>query len=158
GAFGLIAAMHYLFRRLYYGDWLPNTWYAKVGGVTWWGMGGSYLEMFAIEYAAWLWLPLIAAAAVHHARRRTGHRFVMILSIVIPHAIFVASVGGDHFEYRPLDLYFPLIFLLLYDGAKHLARGALASWVVSGYLALVAAGLIAVPWLSHVEFPTNVYQ
>lgn len=157
-AFALPVASHYLFRRAYYGDWLPNTYYAKVGGTTWWSMGASYLAMFAIEYAACLWLPLLLGAVIHHWRRGTGYRVVLILAVIIPHAIFVASVGGDHFEYRPLDLYFPLFFLLLYDGAKRLSRGALGSWVVSGYLAVVLAGLIGVPWLSHAQFPADAYR
>ena len=49
-----------LARHAYYGEWLPNTYYAKVGGRAWWDMGLTYLGGFALEYGALLWIPLIA--------------------------------------------------------------------------------------------------
>ena len=36
---------------------------------------------------------------------------------VLPHALYVVAIGGDHFEFRPFDLCFPFAFLLLADGA-----------------------------------------
>ena len=54
-------AVSVVFRLVYYGEWLPNTYQAKVGGRFWWPMGWDYLQLFVIEYAVWLWLPLLLA-------------------------------------------------------------------------------------------------
>ena len=99
-----IVGAHYLFRWFYYGDWLPNTYYAKVSGEFWWERGGSYFEAFAIEYALYLWIPLLLAAIVYHRRRGSLLIPIVFAAVCLPHAVYVASVGGDHFEHRPLDL------------------------------------------------------
>src|SRR5262249_51252757 len=55
---GLVAA-HQIFRLAYYHAWLPNTYFAKVGGRAEWGPGLEYLAAFALEYAGFLWAPLV---------------------------------------------------------------------------------------------------
>ncbi len=147
--FAVLVGGHYVFRRLYYGDWLPNTYYAKVGGRTWWDMGLVYLGMFALEYCVFLWVPLLVASVKDHWDRRALHVPLIFAAIVVPHALYVAAIGGDHFEYRPLDLYFPFAFLLLLSGAGYLARRPRLSGVTAGYLVLVLAGLIWLPYQSH---------
>jgi arabinofuranosyltransferase len=147
--FVLVVGAHFVFRRLYYGAWLPNTYYAKVGGQTWWSAGAGYLAAFALEYAAYLWVPLLVAAILRHRALRTAFVPLLFGSVVLPHALYVASIGGDHFEYRPCDLYFPFVFLLLHDGARHLARTRRGvAWVVL-FLVLVLGGLWELPWQSH---------
>jgi len=165
-----LVGAHFVFRRLYYHEWLPNTYYAKVGGRLWWDSGLRYVSAAALEYAAWLWLPLLAAAVLHHRRRGTGFVPLLFAAAVVPHLAYVTAIGGDHFEYRPLDLYFPLIFLLLYDGAKAWAAGerdatASAASTARGWAArarpaaalvgvgLVLVGLFELPHQSHRQFP-----
>jgi hypothetical protein len=144
---------HEAFRLIYYGQWLPNTYYAKVDSQTWWDMGATYLGVFALEYAVYLWVPLLIAACFAHRSRRTLFVPLLFGAVVIPHAIYIASIGGDHFEYRPLDLYFPFFFLLLYDGAKHLARGTISTACTAIYLVAILVGLTALPCQSHSQFP-----
>ena len=48
-----IVPAHLIWRRLFYGVWLPNTWYAKSTGV-WPGSGLRYLLSFVIEYSLWI--------------------------------------------------------------------------------------------------------
>jgi len=155
GSYVLIIGAHYVFRRVYYGQWLPNTYYAKVGGQTWWDMGWPYLGVFALEYAAYLWVPLLVAAWFEHRSRGTLFTPLLFAAVVIPHALYVASIGGDHFEYRPLDLCFPFVFILLADGACRLARGAVSYAATLAYLGLVLVGLTALPWQSHRQFPDS---
>src|SRR5207245_3510534 len=45
--FALIVGAHLAFRRAYYADWLPNTYYAKLGSGSWWDMGFLYFQTFA---------------------------------------------------------------------------------------------------------------
>lgn len=155
-ALGAPVGAHYLFRFLYYHAWLPNTYYAKVSG-TWWGMGGSYLAMFALEYGVVLWIPFLVAAVVLHWRAGSLPVPLIFGAVVLPHALYIASIGGDHFEFRPLDLYFPLAFLLVADGAFCRASRARSGPVVAGALAVVLAALVDIPLRSHLEFP-DVYH
>ena len=153
--YGGIVGGHFLFRRCYYGDWLPNTYYAKVDGQTWWFEGAIYLATFAFEYAAILWLPLIVIGAWHLAKTRRGEIALMLLSAVIPHGVYVAAIGGDHFEYRPVDLYIPIIAMLLYFGAVSI-RGSIAVRAL-GALYCAASILLGmlIPTLSHLSFPND---
>lgn len=164
--FALPVAAHVLWRKSYYGEWLPNTYYAKVGGRTWWEMGGTYLATFALEYGAILWLPPLVLAVFRHARRHTLRVPLVYAAVVIPHALYVARIGGDHFEYRPLDLYFPLLFLLIGDGVREARdriaggagpgrRRALRVVAASGLAVLLVLGLVWIPWQSHRQFPDH---
>ncbi len=155
GAYGLPVAAHLLFRRLYYGDWLPNTYYAKVGGRVWWSMGWTYLGALALEYAIYLWVPFLVAGVVRHLRRGSGFVPLLFLAVAAAQTLYVAAVGGDHFEYRPLDILFPLFFLLICEGARHLARGRAATVATGAGLALVLAGLVALPYQTHRQFPDH---
>ena len=116
-------------------------------------MGGTYLGAWALEYAAYLWLPFLVAGVLRHLRRGSGFVPLLFLGVAAAQMIYVAAVGGDHFEYRPLDLLFPLFFLLIYEGARHLARGAMASVATGASLALVLAGLVYLPYQTHRQFP-----
>lgn len=150
--FGGIVGAHLLFRHAYYGDWVPNTYYAKVGGRSWWDMGAAYLTCFALEYAAWLWLPLLFAGVQGFLKDRRAEAPVLLAAAVIPHVLYVASIGGDHFEFRPLDLYFPMVFVLMGRGAAALADGVMPRWGVALYATAVAVGLVAIPWQTHHQF------
>ena len=46
---------------------------------------------------------------------------LLFAAVLLPHALYVASIGGDHFEFRPVDLYFPFLFILMGRGAAALA-------------------------------------
>lgn len=141
-----------LFRWSYYGDLLPNTYYAKVDGRLWWEAGLLYAEAFALEYGLYLWPPFLAAGVIHYVRRGEALVPVLIAAVTLPHALYVIAIGGDHFEYRPFDLYFPFAFLLLAAGALELARSARSAAAVGVSLALVFAVLVELPLRSHQQF------
>jgi Tetratricopeptide repeat len=152
--FALLVGAHYAFRHAYYGDWFPNTYYAKVDGRTWWDSGFQYFAAFLIEYGAVLWLPLLVAGVLWNLRRGRALVPLVFAALVIPHAIYVASIGGDHFEYRPIDLYFPFVFLLMGDGARLFVAGRRAALALAS-LALVVVGLIDLPGQSHRQYPRH---
>jgi hypothetical protein len=151
---GLLVGGHFAFRIAYYGDWLPNTYYAKVEGARLWGIGARYLAAFVIEYGAWLWVPWLLAGVFVHRRRGSGLVPALFGAACIPHLVYFVSVGGDHFEYRPLDLYFPFAFILMAHGAAH---------VLDTRRRLPAAALLAAsiplcfefPYRAHIEFPEH---
>ncbi len=157
--FVVLVGGHFAWRHAYYGYWLPNTYYAKVGGESWWSAGLSYGVAFALEYALYAWIPFVALGALR--RFRLGQGFVPLLfgALLLPHAGFVAAVGGDHFEYRPLDLYFPFLYLLLADGLVELLHRR-PRWTAAAVAAtsLVAAGVWELPAQSRRQFPRdNLY-
>ena len=145
GAFWTVVGAHFLWRKAYYGEWLPNTYHAKVGGRAWWEMGWTYLGAFALEYGLWLVVPVAVLGGAALVRRGRGHVPLLFAAAVLPHAVYVASIGGDHFEYRPLDACFPFLYLLAGEGVRRLPWRP--AWI--------AALLVVVTWLparSHREF------
>ncbi|HEU4723671.1 MAG TPA: hypothetical protein VFU59_00090 [Candidatus Eisenbacteria bacterium] len=143
------------FRLAYYGEWLPNTYYAKVGGHFAWARGARYLAAFALEYGALLWLPAIAVAIGWFAKRKALLVPILIAAAIVPHALYVAAIGGDHFEYRPLDVYLPLLFVLVAVGAGAWATTRARAWGAAAYAALIVVGLVWLPLRSHREFPPS---
>jgi len=157
--FVVLVAGHYLWRHHYYGEWLPNTYYAKHVRA-WYESGFHYLAAAGIELGAWLWLPLAGAATVWRLLAgRLDH--ALAFALIVPHALYLSHIGGDHFEYRPLDFYLPLLapaiaegVLLLAAGLRNaLARPHSAAWqgrlaVALGLLALVHAHAIGITRLA----------
>ena len=104
--FALLVAAHFLFRYAYYGEWLPNTYYAKHVR-PWYESGFRYLSAAALETGLYILLPLAYLAM--HARWQT-HRdgiYALVLLSVVAHMAYLLPIGGDLFEYRPLDFYWP---------------------------------------------------
>ncbi|MBL9076401.1 MAG: hypothetical protein JNL08_02790 [Planctomycetes bacterium] len=132
----LVIAAHVAWRRGFYGDWLPNTYYAKVTA-PWPEAGWRYAFCFAFEHGAWVW-PLVAAAAlvtavarcrgVAAAARWCDERLPALAAVaaaVFHVAFYLVRVGADHFEYRVLSHTVPLGTLATAALAAHLRRGAL---------------------------------
>ena len=111
-----------LWRRSFYGEWLPNTYYAKVLSA-WPEAGLRYFACFALENGAWLWFPVAACWLVVECRRAGFAGSLALVNGTLRHhlpavaAVLVAlfnagyylfAVGGDHFEYRVLSQLVPL--------------------------------------------------
>ncbi len=126
--FVALVAAHYLFRHAYYGEWLPNTYYAKHVR-PWYGSGFRYLWAAVLETGLYLLLPLVAVAARERWRARRDGSFALPLVLVGVHMAYVMRIGGDYFEYRPLDFYWPLLALPAAVGIARLgSRLAAGRW------------------------------
>ena len=123
GPFAVVAAAHYLFRYAYYGEWLPNTYYAKHIR-PWYESGFRYLWSGTLETGLYLLLPLAYVALRARWRRHGDSSIALVLLCVVAHMAYLMPVGGDHFEYRPLDFYWPLLALPASIGIVHLGRRA----------------------------------
>ena len=108
GPFAFFVAAHYLFRYSYYGEWLPNAWYAR-DMRPWYSSGFFYLTAAALETGLYLLLPLAWMACRERWRTYRDGTYALALLCVGVHMIYVMRIGGDHFEYRPLDFYWPLL-------------------------------------------------
>ena len=152
--FVVLVAGHYLFRYSYYGEWLPNTYYAKHVR-PWYEAGFRYLWAAALETGLYLLLPLAVVSLVKGWRGRRCLTYALPLLCIVSHAAYIARIGGDHFEYRPLDFYWPLLAVPAAEGVVGLGamiwrrRGTSDHWK-SG----VGAFLLFIP----IVFYSNVIQ
>jgi len=138
----LLPFVHLLWRHAYYGDWLPNTWYAKV--VTAWPESGlRYLFCFACEHGVFPWALLAAgwvgtrpwrrcAAPGQQAWLAPGVAAAVVLAQV---ACYTLQVGGDHFGYRVFCHLVPLLYGSALLFVQRLCRH-------SGGVALLLAGFV----------------
>lgn len=104
-----------VWQRLTYGNWMPNTYAAKVVAA-WPGSGVRYALSFAMEYALWLPAALVGAALAQRVpevvRRfragdleetwflRNAPRTFVTGALGLHVLYYTLVVGGDHFEYR----------------------------------------------------------
>ena len=120
--FVVLVAGHYLFRYAYYGEWLPNTYYAKYVR-PWYEAGFPYLGSAAVETGLYLLLPLTILSLVKRWRERRDLTYALPVLCMVLHMAFVARMGGDMFEYRPLDVYWPLLAVPAAEGIVRLGLG-----------------------------------
>ena len=117
--FALMVGAHFLFRFLYYGELLPNTYYAKFVR-PWWDMGLRYYAAAGLETGLYLLVPLAAVGAwLRWGTSRDGIYGLVLLCVVL-HAVYVMRLGGDHFEWRMLDFYWPLLAVPAADAMARL--------------------------------------
>lgn len=140
--FAVIVGVHLLWRHGYYGEWLPNTYYAK-NVRPWWDAGGAFLGLVAIEHALYLSIPLAIVGT--RARARHGDYVHFALWIwAIPTYLHVAKIGGDHFEFRMFDELWPALALASADGLLALgaaSRGRLVALTVTTVVLSLAVPL-----------------
>jgi len=141
----------------YYGDIVPNTYYAKSAGSSYYSQGFFYLwTYFRCYVTSWLFLLAVPAclrllapakradqgtrpARVLSAFERDHHgAMVFALVAVLAYLVFfVARVGGDFMYGRFLIPALPFIYLLIEWGALRLYRGRLQV-APFGFLLIIA--------------------
>lgn len=97
----------------YYGDMLPNTFYAKTGGMHAILRGGFYVGLFFACYFLWpfglVWLGRFGAF-----KRQAGvPGAVLVAGPVVIWLAYVVKVGGDFMEFRFIVPMMPLMFLAI---------------------------------------------
>ena len=106
--FAILIAAHFLFRYAYYGEWLPNTYYAKHIR-PWYDSGFRYLVAAGLETGMYALLPLAYIALRMRWRIYRDSIYGLVLLCLGAHMAYILNIGGDHFEFRPLDFYWPLL-------------------------------------------------
>ena len=125
--FLLIVGAHFLWRYSYYDEWLPNTYYAKYVR-PWWDIGLQYLAAAGLQTGLYLLLPLGAWAAWARWRERRNLAYALPLLIIALHAAYLARIGGDFTDWRPMDFYWPLLALPAADGVARVGASAAGAW------------------------------
>ncbi len=100
-----------LWKLNYYGDLLPNTFYAKIGAPGAWRRGLGYLAGFAATY--WL-APVLLTALILVPRivRRCPPAVAMLAFTAVLWCSYVVKVGGDFMEFRFMVPLLPIGFVL----------------------------------------------
>lgn len=164
GLLPLLATIgHVAWRRAFYGEWLPNTYYAKVTE-PWPEAGLRYLACYAVEHGAWL--PALVAPVwllVEHVRDRAfllralrdRPAAVAAVAACLFHAgYYVLRIGGDHFEYRVLSQQGPLLAIATATMALRLAGSVRVAALALAALALATGVGWAHLWLSR-DLPSH---
>ncbi len=87
-------AVHFGWRRAYYGEWLPNTYYLKSVGLPDKTLTGAiYVGRFLLRYA----VPLAIACGAAAACARTDRRALAFFTTTLATMGYCILVGGDNF-------------------------------------------------------------
>lgn len=112
-----LVGAHFAFRLIYYGEWLPNTFYAKVAGL-WIEQSLRYLALFDRTYRIAGFLPLLVLAIWP----RDAWIPRLFLAVLATYLLYVLYIGGDRFEFRFLVVVFPYLYWLLIEGMRRIAH------------------------------------
>jgi arabinofuranosyltransferase len=137
--FVVIFVPYFVWRWRYYGDLMPNTFYAKSADRVYFEQGIKYLLVTVVGAGFWLSAPLGVLGA-YRARRSLIGRYAIIL---IPlYLVYVAKVGGDFMLGRFFVPAIPVWLLLVDAGYRWLISRN--HWRTAITLLLPATG-IALP-------------
>lgn len=167
--FLLVTALHFGFRHAYYGEWFPNTYYAK-DVRAWPEAGFMYMAEAVIENGVYVIAPVAAVGLVARVVLAQDGVHVLAALCVLLHAAYLIRIGGDHFEYRPLDFYWPLWSVAVTDGLLALrtlvaracrrwdkAHASALGWVAGLAAAVLLAVYSTILQLAHISL-THDYR
>ncbi|HUU83905.1 MAG TPA: hypothetical protein VM243_10410 [Phycisphaerae bacterium] len=157
GGFFVLWLPFVVWRVGYYGDFFPNSYYAKSAHLTWYGQGWRYVSLYFYKY--WALLPALPLTVLVLARSRRSTPAVsngrpepqatvmpeaaLAAAIAITYTLFVMRVGGDFMFARLLIPVAPFWLILLELGLMALPDRP-AAWRV-GLIVLVCSGLLLAP-------------
>jgi hypothetical protein len=157
-----LMAPYLVWKYLYYGDLLPNTYYAKSAGSFYFDRGFFYLWLYFKPYfTSWLALLGIPAAfSLWAAARKKGKEkgdagpggvlddpslcgvVFAITAVALYLALFVARVGGDFMYARFIVPALPFLFFVLETSILIFARGNRFVPIVAFVLIALSIGLL----------------
>jgi arabinofuranosyltransferase len=153
----VLMGIHILWRYHTYGEWLPNTYYAK-HVAPWPESGWRYALSFMLEYGLWIWLIVVIVFLYKQTNNnmvsfKNAVPLVIASSTLIVHiAYYTCIIGGDHFEYRVYSHLLPLIALSFIVALHRFQYTTLIKFSLA-MLFLIASWLI--PW-SHWGLTRNL--
>jgi arabinofuranosyltransferase len=137
--FAVVIATWTVWKRLYYGDFLPNTYYAKAAYRPEWEAGFEYLRAFVQSYPHVLALGALAAVAVGTAPRSSRALSAWGVLSLAAFFAYVAKVGGDFMHYRFAFEAYPVLVAVAGVGLVTVLERSLAAGVVAAAVATVVA-------------------
>jgi len=110
--FAILVGSWLVWKVLYYGDILPNTFYVKAASGTSIERGLVYAYLFFHSY----WLipfPLFFFASIRKLVERANRELLIPAVLVVLWILYMIKVGGDFMEFRFLVPILPLFFILM---------------------------------------------
>jgi signal transduction histidine kinase len=137
-AFAISYGSYFGWRWSYYGHFLPNTFYAKVGSSSAQLNRGVRYVVAAMPAFALIVGPIVASWGRAPRDADPLNRGCLLLALCVTHIAYVVAVGGDNFPaHRFLVVVVPFLWLLAIRALPVLAptagRQALLAAVVIGY-------------------------
>jgi hypothetical protein len=148
--FVLIVLPYFWWRWSYYGDPLPNTFYAKSADKLYFNQGARYAALTFIGSGLFALLPLVALG-FYQARRTLFGRYAALVLIGYP--LYVMKVGGDFMLGRLFVPVLPLWFLVADLGVRRLVQAR--QWkfacglVALGGVSLLPTRIVKAGEISH---------
>lgn len=148
-AYALFIAGLTTFRVIYYGDVLPNTFYAKTGGIPL-SYGPAYLYRFLIDGAIFLLAP--ALLALRCKAYRIGFAFFALI------AVYLIAVGGDVFSHGRFLL--PVLPILIAGALLGVTEAGKASRKAGMLVALALPAFVLCSlyslWPRNTDYPETL--
>ena len=148
----LVYVVYLVWKFAYYGDIVPNTYYAKSVALAWYPQGRIYAAVFYLGTQAWAPLLLCLVWLLRRPRHATACRFRFFFATsFVAYNLYVAKLGGDFMYGRFYVTLVPLYLLaaeaLIHELARPSApnaRRCLRWTAVAAALGLLAASTQAV--------------
>jgi len=120
--------IYFFWRWSYYGKFLPNTFYVKVGSESLYQQGFIYLFDFVSRF--WAWLFLIPLAFLSRTIRSNENlKFIVpyFVTLTLVFSIYVIYIGGDFMDmFRFFVPVLPFFFFLIQEGFRGMYDYSLA--------------------------------
>jgi len=172
GAFLVLWLPYIVWKLGYYGDFFPNTYYAKSAALAWWSQGWLYVGVYFLKYwALALAIPLALVAWIRPPRNRgeaTADRpaakapdeipasaigptplpwaMVFAAFLAVGFTLYVMRVGGDFMYARMLIPATPFFALVLEFAVRRLLAGRPRVELVAVAILVVAVALTPYPF------------
>lgn len=127
----LFYIIYLLWRYLYYGDFLPNTFYAKSAYSSYWQQGLIYFELYFLSYYIFILIPTIGVYYFVKYFPKTDLKkflFIFLFPIVI-YIFYYTKVGGDFMFARFFIPITPFLFLSLEYFNNRLIKNLYLQWI-----------------------------
>lgn len=161
-AFAIPHAAFVAWRVWYYGDFFPNTYYAKSGNLAWWSQGWAYLLLYLQKYWAVGACVLGLAAIVIPVRGDTNsadrplRRIALVAAAMAAmYTLYIVRVGGDFMFARMLIPATPFYLLLIELGLMRWIPRQTWGRAAAGVAILIALVLPDYP-MKRLEFVSGV--
>jgi arabinofuranosyltransferase len=148
--FSLPFLIYFLWRWSYYGKFLPNTFYVKLGEDSSYAQGFAYLLAFIKRF--WIWLMAIPLIFLGKTIKSNGNMKIIIpyfSSLISIFSLYVIYVGGDFMDmFRFFVPVLPFFFFLIQEGFRgmhyytcSLEKGRRKHALVVSRILLIALGI-----------------
>lgn len=157
--FWVLVIAHLVWRRVTYGDWVPNTFHAKVGGGDLWTTGAQYVLEGVVCFGL-----VFVVAPYFLPPRRGGARpasWSACLTLGAAFPLYVVAVGGDYvpghrFLWPVLPLWCAVLAVALTDLGERLDGATVRRRLSACFVVLAAAQIAftaveAPPWPAQHE-------